>query len=100
MKSSSPPNASPKVRKRPQGILYGRNATGGAVNNIPTRPGLGKIGGGFNVSFGNYDAVNVDGYVNLATSDNSALRVAATRQVRRSRVSMWTRLSRRRRPRR
>ncbi len=71
-----------EVLKGPQGILYGRNATGGAVNIIPARPELGKNGGGFNLSFGNYDAVNVDGYVNLATSDNSALRVAATRQVR------------------
>jgi iron complex outermembrane receptor protein len=70
-----------EVLKGPQGILYGRNATGGAVNIIPARPELGKNGAGFNVSFGNYDAVNVDGYLNLATSDNSALRVAATRQI-------------------
>lgn len=70
-----------EVLKGPQGILYGRNATGGAVNIIPARPELGKTGGGFNGSFGNYDAVNFDGYLNLATSDNSALRIAATRQV-------------------
>jgi iron complex outermembrane receptor protein len=70
-----------EVLKGPQGILYGRTATGGAVNIIPARPELGKNGAGFNVSFGNYDAVNVDGYLNLATSDTSALRVAATRQV-------------------
>lgn len=70
-----------EVLKGPQGILYGRNATGGAVNIIPARPELGDNGAGFNLSFGNYDAVNVDGYLNLATSDISALRVAATRQV-------------------
>jgi len=70
-----------EVLKGPQGILYGRNATGGAINIIPARPELGKTSGGFNVSFGNYDAVNVDGYVNLATSDNSALRISGTRQV-------------------
>jgi iron complex outermembrane receptor protein len=71
-----------EVLKGPQGILYGRNATGGAVNIIPAHPEIGRNGAGFNFSYGNYDAVNVDGYVNLATSDNSALRFAATRQVR------------------
>lgn len=71
-----------EVLKGPQGILYGRNATGGAVNIIPARPEIGRSGTGFNLSFGNYNAVSVDGYVNLATSENSALRIAATRQVR------------------
>ncbi|MDE2435565.1 MAG: TonB-dependent receptor [Sphingomonadales bacterium] len=70
-----------EVLKGPQGILYGRNATGGAVNIIPARPELGKNGGGFNVSFGNYDAVNADAHVNLAVGETSALRVSATRQV-------------------
>ncbi|GLT00918.1 hypothetical protein GCM10007897_23080 [Sphingobium jiangsuense] len=71
-----------EVLKGPQGILYGRNATGGAINIIPARPELGSTSGGFNLSYGNYEAVSVDGYVNLATSDNSALRIAGTRQVR------------------
>ncbi|WP_432787419.1 TonB-dependent receptor [Novosphingobium rhizosphaerae] len=69
-----------EVLKGPQGILYGRNATGGAVNIIPARPELGKNGMGFNLSYGNYDAVNVDGHVNLALGDSTALRVAGTRQ--------------------
>ena len=70
-----------EVLKGPQGILYGRNATGGAVNIIPARPVLGKTGFGVNLGYGNYSAINVDGYVNLATSATSALRVAATRQT-------------------
>lgn len=70
-----------EVLKGPQGILYGRNATGGAVNIIPARPVLGKNGFGINLGYGNYNAINVDGYVNLATSANSALRLAGTRQV-------------------
>jgi len=70
-----------EVLKGPQGILYGRNATGGAVNVIPARPVIGKSGMGFNLSYGNYRAVNVDAYLNLATSANSALRLSATRQV-------------------
>lgn len=70
-----------EVLKGPQGILYGRNATGGAVNIIPNKPELGENGAGFNLSVGNYDAVNVNGYLNLAIGENSAFRLAATRQV-------------------
>ena len=70
-----------EVLKGPQGILYGRNATGGAVNIIPARPELGKSGGGFTLAYGNHDAVNVEGYVNLATSASSALRIAGTHQA-------------------
>lgn len=69
-----------EVLKGPQGILYGRNATGGAVNIIPARPVLGKTSVGVNLGYGNYNALDVNGYVNLATSDNSALRLSGTRQ--------------------
>ena len=71
-----------EVLKGPQGILYGRNATGGAVNIIPNRPVIGRNGAGFNVSAGNYDAVDADAYVNLGVSDNSALRLGAAYAVR------------------
>ena len=66
-----------EVVKGPQGILYGRNATGGAVNIIPARPEIGKNGIGFNLGYGNYNAVEVDAHVNLATGATSALRIAA-----------------------
>ncbi|WP_227711002.1 TonB-dependent receptor [Novosphingobium ovatum] len=69
-----------EVLKGPQGILYGRNATGGAVNIIPARPELGKTKMGFTLSYGNHDALGAEGYLNLATSDHTALRIAATRQ--------------------
>ncbi|MFM5954842.1 MAG: TonB-dependent receptor [Novosphingobium sp.] len=67
-----------EVLKGPQGILYGRNATGGAINIIPARPELGKFGGGFNLGYGNYDAVAVDAHVNVPVGENSALRVAGS----------------------
>ena len=69
-----------EVLKGPQGILYGRNATGGALNILPARPELGETGAGFTVAVGNYDTVNGEGYLNVALGDNSALRIAATRQ--------------------
>jgi iron complex outermembrane receptor protein len=66
-----------EVLKGPQGILYGRNATGGAVNIIPARPEIGRTSAGFNLGYGNYDAVDVDAHVNLGVSDTSALRLGA-----------------------
>ncbi|BEV00224.1 TonB-dependent receptor [Novosphingobium olei] len=71
-----------EVLKGPQGILYGRNATGGAVNIIPARPEIGKNAMGFNVAFGNYDAVDADAHVNLGVSENSALRLGAAYSTR------------------
>ncbi|NOW45226.1 iron complex outermembrane receptor protein [Novosphingobium sp. SG751A] len=65
-----------EVLKGPQGILYGRNATGGAINVLPARPELGKNGMGVNLAYGNYNQVDVDAHVNLATGEHSALRIA------------------------
>ena len=67
-----------EVLKGPQGILYGRNATGGAINVIPARPELGKTGFRVNLGYGNYDAFSGDAHVNLATGDTSALRLAGS----------------------
>ncbi|SLK08946.1 TonB-dependent receptor [Novosphingobium mathurense] len=69
-----------EVLKGPQGILYGRNATGGAINIIPNRPKLADRAMGFSLAYGNYDAIDVQGYLNLPVTENSALRLAAVRQ--------------------
>lgn len=71
-----------EVLKGPQGILYGRNATGGAVNIIPARPEIGRNSMGFNVSVGNFDAVDADAHVNIGVSENSALRLGAAYTTR------------------
>jgi iron complex outermembrane recepter protein len=70
-----------EVLKGPQGILYGRNATGGALNILPNKPKLGDRAAGFFVSYGSFDAVNANGYVNLPVGDSVAVRLAASRQV-------------------
>lgn len=66
-----------EVLKGPQGTLYGRNATGGAINVIPTRPVLGETTAELVAGFGNYSAIEAQGAVNVAVSDRSALRFAA-----------------------
>lgn len=65
-----------EVLKGPQGTLYGRNATGGAINILPARPQLDGNSGAFSATLGNYNTVVLQGDVNLVLSDKAALRVA------------------------
>ena len=67
-----------EVLKGPQGTLYGRNATGGAINVIPNRPRFGETSAEGQVSVGNYDAVQAQGAINLplGSSGDAAIRVS------------------------
>ncbi len=65
-----------EVLKGPQGTLYGRNASGGAVNVITAKPKLGSFEGFANAEYGNYDTFKVSGAVNLPVGDRAALRIA------------------------
>jgi iron complex outermembrane recepter protein len=67
-----------EVLKGPQGTLYGRNATGGAINVIPARPKIGETSGFLSAGYGNYNAFNAQGAINIATSATSALRLSGT----------------------
>ncbi|MGE4324362.1 MAG: TonB-dependent receptor, partial [Sphingobium sp.] len=64
-----------EVLKGPQGTLYGRNATVGAVNLIPNRPTF-DLGGKAGVEVGNYDAFRANGAINVPLSDTAAVRLA------------------------
>ena len=65
-----------EVLKGPQGTLYGRNATGGAINVLPTQPKEGELSGYGSVSYGNYNSFNVQGAINAPLGDNGAIRVS------------------------
>ncbi len=63
-----------EVLKGPQGTLYGRNSTAGAINVISAAPSMAGNSGRIALTAGNYDLLEADGYVNLAASDTMALR--------------------------
>ena len=65
-----------EVLKGPQGTLYGRNATGGAINVLPVQPKEGQLSGYGSASYGDYNSYSVQGAVNLPLGENGALRVS------------------------
>lgn len=65
-----------EVVKGPQGTLYGRNATGGAINVLPARPVLGEFSGNVTLEYGNYDNKRGSGALNIPLGENAAMRVA------------------------
>lgn len=64
--------------KGPQGTLYGRNATGGAINVLTVRPKLNETSGHMDVEIGNYGNQNGEAAINLPLGNTVALRASGT----------------------
>lgn len=64
-----------EVLRGPQGTLYGRNATAGAVNLITNKPSK-QFASSAAVELGNYDTRAFDGMLNVPVNDMLALRAA------------------------
>ncbi|WCT79882.1 TonB-dependent receptor [Novosphingobium humi] len=62
--------------KGPQGTLYGRNASGGALNVITAKPKLGETSGFVNAEYGNYNAFKTSAAINLPLGEQWAARVS------------------------
>lgn len=65
-----------EVLRGPQGTLYGRNSTGGAINVITRKPELGTQSGSVDFTFGDYNRMTTRGMVNLPLGDKAAMRIA------------------------
>jgi len=64
------------ILRGPQGTLYGRNSTGGAVNMITSRASVDELLGNIEGQYGNYDTMRVKGMVNIPLGATLAARFA------------------------
>ena len=70
-----------EILKGPQGALYGQNATGGAILVNSMAPSF-KFKGKLSASYGNYNDVQLRGYVSGPLSDTVAASLSASYQNR------------------
>ena len=65
-----------EVLRGPQGSLYGRNATGGAINFISRAPSFDGFSGSQRLSIGNYDLFEARTFVNAPIADRLAVQLS------------------------
>ena len=60
----------------PQGTLYGRNSTAGAVNVISARPNLSEFAGRLEAGYGSYATGDLEAMVNMPVTSDLAVRLS------------------------
>ena len=66
-----------EILRGPQGTLFGRNATGGLVHYVTTKPDQ-EFGGYGSLSYGSFDRIKFQGAINLPVNDKLAIRASAS----------------------
>ncbi|MRW91466.1 TonB-dependent receptor plug domain-containing protein [Duganella sp. FT80W] len=71
-----------EVLRGPQGTLYGRSSTGGAINVITNKPQLGQTSGYAKLEFGNFNAQRAEAAINIPLGEMLAFRAAGVSNTR------------------
>jgi outer membrane receptor protein involved in Fe transport len=69
-----------QVLRGPQGTLFGRNVTGGAIVLITAKPSFNSTDYGGELTYGNYNEVRVDGVVSGPVADDAAAKLAVSHE--------------------
>ena len=67
-----------ELLKGPQGVLYGRNASGGSVNIVPQHPIAGTNTAYASANVASYAMRSAEAAINLSLGKNAALRISGT----------------------
>ena len=70
-----------EVLRGPQGTLFGKNTSAGALILRSAAPDVGEFSAAVDVQIANYDSQKYEGYVNLPLGDTLALRVSGLIEV-------------------
>jgi len=65
-----------EVLRGPQGTLYGRNTTGGAINFVSKKP-TDQLSAGIDLDYGKFDALKAEGHISGPLTDTLKFRIAA-----------------------
>ena len=68
-----------EVLRGPQGTLFGRNTTGGAILLRSKQPEQ-EFGGYINASVAEYDTLSLEGAINIPVSESTAMRFSMSHQ--------------------
>jgi outer membrane receptor protein involved in Fe transport len=72
-----------EVLRGPQGTLFGRNTSAGALNITNVRPDVTEFGGFVNAEYGNFDEISLQGAVNVPlVQDTLAMRITGAYRKR------------------
>lgn len=65
-----------EVLRGPQGTLYGKNATGGAINYYTRQPDKSDLGGYITATVGSFEQLDIEGAVNVPLGESAAARLS------------------------
>ncbi len=72
-----------EILRGPQGTLFGRNTSAGALNITTKKANLSEVEGFANATYGNYNLINVQGGISVPIAkDVAAIRVSGTYRKR------------------